>query len=327
MPPPVRRTALIALVLAGALALAAPALADNAGLTPPEPKSPNADAINDTYYLLLGITGFVFLLVEGALVAFLIRYRRRGRPVSAEGPQVHGNTRLEAIWTVIPVILVAVIVAFVFYKLPEVSDVTEPAIAAPGEANMTVEVEGRQFYWQFRYPTGEVTYDTLVVPVNRTVELEVDAPDWDVLHAWWIPALGGKIDAIPGQNNRTWFRAEEEGEYDGNCTEFCGVQHSAMTMKVRAIAAGTYQGELEQLAGDGEAQFNAACAKCHNVDGPQLIGPTLRGNPILADEEALAELVRNGRNAMPPVGRGWSDEQVQTLVEYTQRLAEAGSGG
>jgi cytochrome c oxidase subunit 2 len=325
MPLPVRRLAWIAAVALGALALAAPATADNAGLTPVEPESPNAEAITDTYYLLLVVTGLVFVAVEGALVVFLVRYRRRRRRVDVEGPQIHGNTKLEVLWTVVPVLLVAVIVAFVFYKLPDVSDFDEDAVAAPGQADLNVEVLGRQFYWEFRYPDGQITYDALVVPVNRTVELEVTAPDYDVIHSWWVPALGGKIDAIPGQVNHTWFRAEAEGVYEGSCTEFCGLQHAAMTMNVRAVAADQFEDELERF-GDGRQQFIAACSKCHNVDGPQLIGPSLRGNPLLAEREGLAQLVRNGRNKMPPVGRGWSDEQIASLIEYTRLVRGEGGG-
>jgi cytochrome c oxidase subunit 2 len=328
MPPPVRRKQTLAAAVIGALALAAPALADNAGLTPVEPRSPNAEAINETYYLLLVVTGFVFVLVEGALVAFVIKYRRRGRAVDVEGPQIHGNTRLELLWTVVPVLLVAVIVGFVFYKLPEVSAFDEEAIAAPGDAEeLRIDVFGRQFYWEFRYPDGSVTYDVLIVPVNRTVDLTVTAPDHDVVHSWWIPALGGKIDAIPGNVNHTWFRADRTGEYEGNCGEFCGLQHNAMTMTVRAVDGEQYDAERGRLVGNGESQFEAACAKCHNLEGPQLIGPTLRGNPTLADREALAEIVRNGRNRMPAVGRGWSDRQVATLFEYVEQFAEANDGG
>ena len=268
MPPAVRRLASIAAVALGALASAAPALADNAGLTPVDPKSPNAEAINDTYYLLLGVTGVVFFAVEIALVVFLIRYRRRNRPVDAEGPQIHGNTRLEVLWTIVPVFLVAIVVGFVFYKLPAVTDVTRAASEPADEPNLVIDVEGRRFYWQFRYPDGNITYDTMVVPVDRTVELNVTAPDFDVIHSWWIPALGGKIDAIPGQVNHTWFRAEAEGEYEGNCTEFCGLQHAEMTMVVRAVDAGGFEAELARLAGSGQAQFEATCAKCHNLRGP-----------------------------------------------------------
>jgi cytochrome c oxidase subunit II len=320
MPPAVRRLASIAAVALGALAYAAPALADNAGLTPVDPKSPNAEAINDTYYLLLGVTGVVFFAVEIALVVFLIRYRRRNRPIDAEGPQIHGNTRLEVMWTIVPVFLVAIVVGFVFYKLPEVTDVTRAAITPPDDPNLVIDVEGRRFYWEFRYPDGRVTYDTMVVPVDQTVELNVSAPDFDVIHSWWIPALGGKIDAIPGKLNHTWFRAESSGEYEGNCTEFCGLQHAEMTMVVRAVEGREYRRELARLARSGQAQFEATCAKCHNVSGPQLVGPTLGGNPTLADRESLEILLCQGRNEMPAIGRDWSDEQLDTLFTYTRRV-------
>jgi cytochrome c oxidase subunit II len=322
MPPPVGRLASIAAVALGALASAAPALADNAGLTPVDPKSPNAEAINDTYYLLLGVTGVVFIAVEIALVVFLIRYRRRNRPVDAEGPQIHGNTRLEVMWTIVPVFLVAIVVAFVFYKLPAVTDVTRAASEPADDPNLVINVEGRRFYWEFRYPDGRITYDTMVVPVDRTVELNVTAPDFDVIHSWWIPALGGKIDAIPGKLNHTWFRAESSGDFEGNCTEFCGLQHAEMTMIVRAVDAGAFEAELTRLAGSGRAQFEAACGKCHNLRGPQLVGPTLGGNPTLADRQALATLLREGRGEMPAIGRGWTDAQLDTLFAYTR-----GAGG
>jgi cytochrome c oxidase subunit II len=322
MPPPVGRLASIAAVALGALASAAPALADNAGLTPVDPESPNAEAINDTYYLLLGVTGVVFFAVEIALVVFLIRYRRRNRPVDAEGPQIHGNTRLEVMWTIVPVFLVAIVVAFVFYKLPAVTDVTRAASEPADDPNLVINVEGRRFYWEFRYPDGRITYDTMVVPVDRTVELNVTAPDFDVIHSWWIPALGGKIDAIPGKLNHTWFRAESSGDFEGNCTEFCGLQHAEMTMIVRAVDAGAFEAELTRLAGSGQAQFEAACGKCHNLRGPQLVGPTLGGNPTLADRQALATLLREGRGEMPAIGRGWTDAQLDTLFAYTR-----GAGG
>ncbi len=320
MPPPVGRLASIAAVALGALASAAPALADNAGLTPVDPKSPNAEAINDTYYLLLGVTGVVFFAVEIALVVFLIRYRRQNRPVDAEGPQIHGNTRLEVMWTIVPVFLVAIVVGFVFYKLPAVTDVTRAASEPADEPNLVIDVEGQRFYWEFRYPDGRITYDTMVVPVDRTVELNVTAPDYDVIHSWWIPALGGKIDAIPGVLNHTWFRAESSGDYEGSCAEFCGLQHAEMTMIVRAVDAGGFEAELRRLSGSGQAQFEATCAKCHNVSGPQLVGPTLGGNPTLADRDALETLLREGRGEMPAIGRDWSDEQLDNLFAYTRRV-------
>src|ERR1041384_2499704 len=145
------RLLLVVTPIAGALALSAVATASNGGIAPVSPVSPNGHRITDAYWLILGITGVIFLLVEGTLLAFVIRYRRRGRPRDAEPEQVHGERRLEIAWTVVPIVLLAVIVAFVFYKLPGIKN-TPPATAAAGGG--TITVEAHQFYWLFKYPNG-----------------------------------------------------------------------------------------------------------------------------------------------------------------------------
>jgi cytochrome c oxidase subunit II len=325
MPAPVRRQLLAAAaVFLGALALSVPAVAGNGGATPVDPESPNAEAIVDAYYLVLVITGVIFVLVEAALVVFIVRYRRRGRPRDAEAPQIHGHTRLEIAWTVVPVLILALIAGFVFWQLPEIQDV--PEASAAGEP-VEILVEGRQFYWQFAYPDGTFGYDTMVVPAERVVELEVTAPEEDVIHSWWIPALAGKIDAIPGVVNRTWFQAERPGLYTGQCAEFCGVQHSSMYGQVRAVPAESFESELESLSeNQGEQMFAAVCSKCHNLEGPELIGPNLQGNSLLADREQLEQLVHEGRGQMPAVGRGWNDEQIDALYEFVSRFGGGGGG-
>ena len=230
------RKPLAALFLAAAaLALAAPALAGNGGFAPVEPRSPNADAISETYWVILGFTGFIFVLVEGALILFVIRYRRRGRPVDVEGPQVRGHHRLEIAWTVAPVIILAAIGGFVFYKLPIVDDT--PSAQASGGQPLEILVEGRQFYFNYHYPNGVIAVDRLRVPVNRVVNLELVAPPHEVIHNWWVPALGGKRDIIPGKPNKTWFQAEKAGIYYGQCAELCGIQHAAMRTAVEALPA------------------------------------------------------------------------------------------
>ena len=148
VPPAVLRKPLAALVLAvAALAVAAPALAGNGGFAPVPPESPNAQAIEDTYWVILAFTAFIFVLVEGALIYFVIRYRRRGRPAEEEGPQIRGHNRLELAWTVAPVLILVVIGTFVFYTLPEIQDV--PSAQASGDERLEVVVEGRQFYFNF----------------------------------------------------------------------------------------------------------------------------------------------------------------------------------
>jgi cytochrome c oxidase subunit 2 len=325
MTPLVRSKPLVTGAL-GALALAVvpAALGGNGGFAPLEPASPGADRINDTYYVVAVFTGIVFVLVQGALLFFVFKYRRHRRARGDDGPQVHGHTRLEIAWTVVPVLIVAAIGAFVFYKLPGISDVP-PATAGGGREDLLVK--GYRFYWQFEYPNGAIAVDRMRVPAGRNVKLDVTAPDWDVIHSWWIPRLGGKIDAIPGQTNETWFRAERPGVYAGQCAELCGIQHAVMTAEVEALPQAEYDAWVEDRAdgeGLGEETFAGACAKCHGVAGEGDIGPPLAGNPIVEDAEAIEEIVRNGRNQMPPVGRDWGERQMDALTDY---VAEEFGGG
>ena len=328
------RKPLAALVLVGAaLAVAAPALAGNGGFAPVEPASPNAERIQDTYWLILAFTGVIFVLVEGCLVYFIIRYRRRGRPVEDEGPQIRGHNRLELAWTVAPVLILVAIGSFIFYKLPGIKDVPSARAAAGGE-RLEVVVEGRQFYFNFTYPNGVVAVDRLRVPVNRVVRLELVAPPDDVIHSWWIPALGGKMDMIPGQTNETWFQIEREGLYRGQCAELCGVQHSAMLAAVEALPEEEFDRWLEQQAGEqenpqgetalGRSTYRGACAKCHGFRREGLIGPPLT-EAAVANTENVENLVHNGGRTMPAVGRNWDDAQVQALIEYLQE--GGGDGG
>ena len=161
-------------------------------------------------------------MVTIPLVVFMVRYRSRGRPREQEGAQVHGNTAFEFAWTAVPVLIIAGIAGFVFYKLP---GITDPAAAGQ---KLQVRVEGRQFYWRFVYPNGAVSVDTLHVPVGRVVELKMTSPDSDVIHSFWIPSLFGKRDTIPGQQTTLRFVATRTGRFEGQCGEFCGIQHAMM---------------------------------------------------------------------------------------------------
>ena len=230
-----------------ALALSGAAFAGNGGLAPVEPASPNAELINDSYFWVSIFTGAIFLLVQGSLIWFIIRYRRRRRARSEDGAQVHGNTNLELAWTVAPVLVLVAIGAFVFWKLPGIEDV--PSASAQG-GRVDVQVKGYRYYWNYTYPNGVIAVDQLRAPVGRNVRLEVSAPDFDVIHSWWIPALGGKFDAIPGETNETWFNATAPGIYRGQCAEFCGIQHAVMKAEVEALP----RGGVRRLARGGRAR-------------------------------------------------------------------------
>jgi cytochrome c oxidase subunit 2 len=312
-----------------ALALSGAALAGSGGIAPVEPASPNAERINDSYYWIAIFTGAIFLLVQGSLIWFIVRYRRRQRPRAEDGAQIHGHTNLELAWTVVPVLILVAIGSFVFYKLPGIQDV--PSASAEG-GRVDVAVKGYRYYWNYTYPNGVIAVDKLRAPVGQNVRLEVSAPDFEVIHSWWIPALGGKFDAIPGVVNETWFNAQEPGIYRGQCAEFCGIQHAAMKAEVEALPRDEFEDWLEeearaQEAGTsrlGEETFAGACAKCHALGGEGDIGPRLRGNTLLEDAAAVEQVVRDGRGAMPPVGKDWEERQMRALTDY---LEEELAGG
>jgi cytochrome c oxidase subunit II len=306
------------------LADASAALGGNGGFAPVAPESPSAEGISQSYWFVSAFALGIFLLVEVLLVLFVVRYRRRNRPRMADGAQIHGANRLELAWTVGPVLVLFAIAAFVFAKLPVIQDV--PAASA-GEENLVVEVSGTQFSWEYRYPNGVVAVDTMRAPEGRTVELHVTAPDWDVVHSWWIPALGGKIDAIPGTVNRTWFQAERTGVFPGQCAELCGIYHAKMTAAVEVLPAAEFDAwlaerESQQAAGTsplGEELWEGTCAKCHGAEGEGEYGPRIAGTELIADAEAVEQLLREGRGEMPPVGRDWDDTQMDAMTSYLEQ--------
>lgn len=322
MPSPVRRKplAVTSLLLALAFAFVDTALAGNGGIAPPEPASPSAESIRDLYWVLLGIGAAIFLLVEIALIVFIVRYRGRGRPHTDEGPQVVGHNRLELLWTAVPVLILVVIGAVAFYKLPGIEDTPDANAAGP---KITIRVEGRQFYWRYVYPNGRVSINDLRVPVGRVIELEFTAPDYDVIHSWWVPQLTGKKDAIPGEVTDLWFEAREPGVYRGQCGEYCGAQHALMTASVTAVPQAEYDRFLQAASPDfGEEIFSGACAPCHGNEGQGLIGPALRS----PDPELIRTAVRNGRGAMPPVGKGWTEAEMRALIDHVRQLGNESGG-
>ena len=258
--------------LAG-LALA-PAAA-NAGIFFPEKGgSENADKIWTLYLLIFILAWVVFLGVAGALVWAMIKFRASKGMVAA---QIHGNTRLEVGWTVGAFVILVFITVFTFITLPGIknpaaSDIDEngnPVTASnvlyastdqpdppEGSESLNIRVNGQQYVWRYRYPGEErlLTYTDMVVPVGMTVTLDITADD--VVHSWWIPKLGGKMDAVPGYTNKTWFKIPEsaipEGDdqvvYDGQCAELCGRNHANMIGRVIGMRFPDYKAWVERKA-------------------------------------------------------------------------------
>ena len=231
-----RTLAAVVTAVVAPLALAPAALADTA--TPENPVGPASHAIDNIYRAVIGTTMVIFILVGGWLVYSAIRFRARpGRPI--EPPQVHGSSRLEWGWTIVPVLILIGLAGYTFHKLPDVKD-------APADS-MVVNVVAQQFQFSYVYGANSgaaegkapSTATTLVVPEDTPVKLEVHSKD--VAHDWWVPSLGPKIDAIPGQTTTTWFQADHVGTYIGQCAEFCGVGHSTMAITVKVVSAAEWQ--------------------------------------------------------------------------------------
>ena len=169
----------------------------------------------------------VFILVEGALLYAIFRFR--GKPGDPEPAQIHGNTTVEIVWTIIPAIILAAI------AVPTVRGIFQTN-AIPAADALEIRVIGHQWWWEFRYPTLNVTTaNELHIPVGQTVSLRMATGD--VVHSFWNPRFAGKRDVFPNRETRLWFKAEEAGEYPGQCAEFCGIQHGRMAFRVRAQSA------------------------------------------------------------------------------------------
>jgi len=326
MPFGVRRSAFATLATSiFALATTTIAYAGNGGFLPGEAHSPNAHRIDDAFVFVSIFTGVIFVIVEGALIAFIVKYRRGKRARSAEGPQIHGSTRLEIIWTVVPVLILAVIGSFVFYKLPGIADAPKAAAAD----QTTITIEGHQFYWLFRYPNGAVSIDRMLAPADQVVHEVIVGYDYDVNHSWWVTDLGGKYDAIPGSTNHTWFEAPV-GTYIARCAEFCGLQHALMDATVHVVPRAAYDQFIQQRKANaagtqlGHEEWVGVCQKCHTLDHAY-IGPALAGNSLLGDRKGLETLLRNGRGQMPAVGKNWTGAQIDALIAWTKQYVKAGS--
>jgi cytochrome c oxidase subunit 2 len=269
------RRALAAVVIALAASLVLPSVAFANFFTPKSGGSPNANEIDSLYKIILYIAAFVFVLVEGALLYSVLRFRAKKSRVAA---QIRGNTPLEIGWTLAAAVILVLLTVVTFVKLggiinPPNSSATGSFLSAavtqptpPNGKRLTICVQGRQYIWRYTYGNGclnnafasklPYSYQEMYVPANTTVVLDIQSTD--VIHSWWVPSLGGKVDAVPGFTTYTWFRAPRPGAlYHGQCAQLCGRQHAYMTALVRVLTPGQYtqwRSRQEQLIQAADAQ-------------------------------------------------------------------------
>ena len=234
----------------------------------------------DLFNVLLWVMVAVFIIVEGVLVYAIVRYRRR--PGDAKPPQIHGNTSLEIILTIIPTILVLALGIWSVFTLFAIDKAPED-----GPDPLQVNVTGHQWWFEFEYPdAGDgkkiITANEMRIPVDRPINISLESDD--VIHSFWVPKLAGKLDMVPTHVNKMWFQADSDKITEdlpvtlyGQCAELCGLSHALMRFRVTVMEQNDFDSwvaaygappAISDKAKAGQQLFAANCTLCHNIDGP-----------------------------------------------------------
>jgi cytochrome c oxidase subunit 2 len=357
------RTFAAVATLAGAAALPIAALAaggpNQYNLQPPQ--TTIAEQIFDLHTLIMWIIVGIFVLVFGMMTIAIIKHRKS---VGHQAAQFHENTTVEIIWTIVPFIILIGMAYPATKTVIAMKDTSNPDI--------TIKATGYQWKWGYDYLQEGISFysnlgtprdqidghnnaarnanpnyllevdNPVVVPVGKKVRIITTAND--VIHAWWVPALGVKQDSIPGFVRDTWFKADRVGTYRGQCAELCGKDHAFMPIVVQVVEQDKYQEwvasskqkmaattaaadpakqwTLDELRAHGEKVFASNCAACHQASGMGVPGtfPALAGSKVVTGpKEEQINVVLNGRpgTAMAPF-KHLSDADIAGVVTYTR---------
>lgn len=313
----------------------------------PVQASGQAKEIDTLWDVLIVASVPIFVLVETVVLYSVYQWRMRPGEEELDGPPIHGNTRLEIIWTVIPAVILVSLVSYAYIKLTDIEEARADS--------MQVRVVGEQFAWSFFYPSAEpggkeVQAKQLYVPAGRQIEFRIQSKD--VIHDFWVPAFRMKIDAVPGQTNSYRVNATREGDYPIVCAELCGLGHSTMRSTVHVLsqrdfgawldeqrnppaAAGQAAGG-DQATADGKTLFTSgaqpACSSCHTLadaganatTGP-VLDDVLKGMDKAEIRRSIvdpgAEIAEGYQNIMPPgYEQSLSGPELDTLVNYLSEV-------
>jgi len=225
----------------------------------------------DVDFALAMIIGISLVFLVGltlVMIYFMWRYNHKRNPVATD---IEGHIGLEVLWTVVPAILVVLMFYYGYTGYLKMRTAPDDAIQ--------IKATGQMWSWSFEYENGKVS-DTLVVPLNKAVKLDLFSKD--VIHSLYIPAFRIKEDMVPGRDNWMWFVAQQEGVYSILCAEYCGDRHSYMISQVNVVPENEYQKWYDKK--DEPSDYpglalmkNNACMSCHSVDGTRLVGPSFLG--------------------------------------------------
>ncbi len=294
-----------------------------------------AEGVDLSMYIITGISVFFLVGITAVMIFFVFRYSKKRNP---KATNIEGNNTLEVVWTVIPTILVLIMFYYGWMGYKPMREVPDDAIV--------IEANAQMWKFSFQYPDGRVS-DTLVVPVNRPVKLNLHSRD--VLHSLFIPAFRIKEDMVPGGNNFLWFNPNLEGRYDILCAEYCGQLHSFMLSSVTVVSDSEYQSWLtsapattDEHPGLAVLKQNA-CLTCHSQDGSKIIGPSFKGifgktetvvtdgveREIVIDSAYIARSIKDPnadlvkgymKGLMVSYEGVVTDEQIADIVNYIKNL-------
>jgi cytochrome c oxidase subunit II len=302
----------------------------------PEAASEFAGKVDTIIWFVTVISLIFFLLITFFLVYFAIKYRRRKE--NEETPYITGSHILEAVWTIIPSILLIVIFAYGFIVFRE--------MRTPPKDALEINVTGRQWLWQFKYNNGKTEVNELHVPEGKPIKLVMKSED--VNHGFFVPAFRVKQDLMASMYTQLWFTATKTGTYDLFCTQYCGTGHSAMLGKIVVMSPEEYEKwekSEEKVAGAPSAEHGKelyvqrGCNACHSIDGSRIVGPTWKGlwgkeevmqdgQKITVDENYVRESILEPQakivNGFPPVMPSFkgvvSDEDISGIIAFMKTL-------
>jgi cytochrome c oxidase subunit 2 len=338
-----RTTEKVLLAILGATARAAAASSDPP-LSPTNifaPISTPADTIFDLSMFVVWVSVAIFVVVFSLLVYVIVKFRKRAVDNGREPAQIYGSTQVELAWTVIPVLIVAVLFLASARVIVSVQNAPRP----PGALQVTVI--GHQYWWEYRYPDLKVvTANELHVPVSDPAQptptfLTLLSADTD--HSFWVPRLAGKTDLIPNHPNSMWIDPHETGLYLGQCSQYCGVQHAKMLLRVYVQTRDEFDRWIRQQSqpasdavSEGRRVFEAtACVNCHTVAGTVAkgrFGPdlthlmsreTIASGIVPNTLQNLRRWIKNPDDFKPKClmpAMGLNDAQLDAVTAYMETL-------
>ncbi len=306
--------------------------------SPLNPASGPTETVNRLWWIMFWMSIVIEALVAGLVVISLIRFRRKaGDP---DPVQISGNTRIEIAWTIAPAMILVVLLVLTLTTMVNISE--------PKGTTMRVTVTGHRWWWEFDYQgMNIVTGNEMHIPLDEPVHIDLRSAD--VIHSFWVPALAGKRDAIPGHDNTLWISANKPGTYRGECTEFCGAEHANMNFIVVAQPRAEFDAWVrgqQQPAATGQTGLAAegaqtilaqACAGCHMINGVKgynvgKIGPNLThvgsrqnlaAGTLENTPENLARWIRDPQEVKPEAkmpNLGLDEATIAKLVAYLESL-------